>query len=388
MTLSTAPYKGTRDFYPEDLQRRNYIFQTWKKTMLESGFSEYDSSIIESSDLYLAKSGEELGSKQLYSFVDKGDRKIALRPEMTPSLARLVCAKFGELQFPIRWFSIPNCFRYERPQKGRSREFWQLNLDIIGSKAGASDLEILYILGKIFLSFGAKKEMFSIRYGHRGLLDSWINAENLEVKKELIYKTLDEWHKIAEESRSTWMTEIGLDLEEQAKIGQFVKHPPLDLIKDFPDLVLVNQQIRQILPDVEYIFDTTIVRGIAYYTGLVFEAFDNNPENNRALFGGGRYDNLLDLFGKSAEAVGVGIGDLTWDGFLDGWNLWPEKFDNLQKVGILASGEDKLNQIYTETIPKILKNGKTYEINYEFDRSENKRWESLKKRNCEEIIKL
>lgn len=388
MTLSTAPYKGTRDFYPEDLQRRNYIFQTWKKTMLESGFSEYDSSIIESSDLYLAKSGEELGSKQLYSFVDKGDRKIALRPEMTPSLARLVCAKFGELQFPIRWFSIPNCFRYERPQKGRSREFWQLNLDIIGSKAGASDLEILYILGKIFLSFGAKKEMFSIRYGHRGLLDKWINTENLEVKKELIYKTLDEWHKIAEESRSTWMTEIGLDLEEQAKIGQFVKHPPLDLIKDFPDLVLVNQQIRQILPDVEYIFDTTIVRGIAYYTGLVFEAFDHNPENNRALFGGGRYDNLLDLFGKSAEAVGVGIGDLTWDGFLDGWNLWPEKFDNLQKVGILASGEDKLNQIYTETIPKILKNGKTYEINYEFDRSENKRWESLKKRNCEEIIKL
>jgi histidyl-tRNA synthetase len=388
MTLSTAPYKGTRDFYPEDLQRRNYIFQTWKKTMLESGFSEYDSSIVESSDLYLAKSGEELGSKQLYSFVDKGDRKIALRPEMTPSLARLVCAKFGELQFPIRWFSIPNCFRYERPQKGRSREFWQLNLDIIGSKAGASDLEILYILGKIFLSFGAKKEMFSIRYGHRGLLDKWINTENLEVKKELIYKTLDEWHKIAEESRSTWMTEIGLNLEEQTKIGQFVKHPPLDLIKDFPDLVLVNQQIRQILPDVEYIFDTTIVRGIAYYTGLVFEAFDHNPENNRALFGGGRYDNLLDLFGKSAEAVGVGIGDLTWDGFLDGWNLWPEKFDNLQKVGILASGEDKLNQIYTETIPKILKNGKTYEINYEFDRSENKRWESLKKRNCEEIIKL
>ena len=166
--ISTQPYKGTRDFYPEDLVKRNYIFDIWRKSLISSGFVEYDSSIIENAEMYVAKSGEELGSKQLYHFMDKGDRHIALRPEMTPTLARMVSDKYRDLRYPLRWFSIPNCFRYEQPQKGRLREFWQLNVDIVGAQAGGSDLEIMTVAGNLFLDFGADKSMFKIMFNHRG----------------------------------------------------------------------------------------------------------------------------------------------------------------------------------------------------------------------------
>ena len=151
MSISSQPYKGTRDFYPKNLLKRNYIFQTWRQTLIANGYEEYDCSVVENAQIYIAKSGEELGSKQLYSFTDKGDRAIALRPEMTPSLARMISNHFGDMKFPLRWFSIPNCFRYERPQKGRLREFWQVNVDLIGKNAGESDLEILNLVGQLFL---------------------------------------------------------------------------------------------------------------------------------------------------------------------------------------------------------------------------------------------
>jgi histidyl-tRNA synthetase len=388
MPFSTQPYKGTRDFYPEDLAKRNYIFDTWKKVLNTHGFAEYDTSILENADLYLAKSGEELGSKQLYAFEDKGGRKVALRPEMTPSLARIVAGKFGELKFPIRWFSIPNCFRYERPQKGRTREFWQLNFDIIGAEAGETDLELMYVLGRLFLAFGAKKEMFSIRYSHRKALDNWIEKRSLTEFKTVIYAVLDDWRKTDEGKKQEMFEQAGLSLAQIKIIFETAEQEILEEVSKFPEIRLIQEILPQVLPEVKYQFDFTIVRGLAYYTGLVFEAFDENPENNRAMFGAGRYDDLLSLFGKQSPAVGVGVGDLTWHEFLEGWNLYPQNLLNEEKVGIIVVSRESLNLLYLETLPGLVSQNKQYEINYEYQRSENKRFDTLKKRGCSKIIKV
>jgi histidyl-tRNA synthetase len=389
--LPTQPYKGTRDFYPEDLIKRNYIFETWKKVLIANGFVEYDCSVIENAEVYLAKSGDELGSKQLYSFIDKGDRKIALRPEMTPSLARIVSAKFGEMKFPLRWFSIPNCFRYEKPQKGRLREFFQLNVDIIGKEAGEVDLELLYVLGKIFGAFGAKKEMYKIMFNHRKVLDQWLEQNNLIENKEIIYATLDNWHKLTLAENETKLseklnpTEIKLIVELCAKEGQeWSKY--LEIAKSYPELKLILEVLPTVLPDVEFDFSPTIIRGLAYYTGLVMEGFNKNPVSPRAMFGAGRYDDLLDLFGKKASAIGVGVGDVPWADFLTDWNLWPDFKSSVNLVGIMPFDINDLGEIYSKVIPSLV--GQPFDIDYEYQRSENKRYETLKKRGCTTIIKV
>ena len=388
--ISTQAYKGTRDFYPQDLKKRNYIFGTWRKVLISNGFQEYDTSIIESAEMYLAKSGEELGSKQLYSFTDKGNRQIALRPEMTPTLARIVSAKFGELKMPLRWFSIPNCFRYERPQKGRLREFWQLNADIVGANAGAVDLEILVLLGKMFLQFGATKQMFKIMFNHRKVLDIWLEKNNLENKKTLIYKTLDGWHKTSvEQNCQTLFAELTQD-ETQKIVNLCAKNDTeweqyLEIANSFEELKLCLELLPKILPNVEFEFSPTIIRGLAYYTGLVFEGFNKNPASPRAMFGAGRYDDLLDLFGKTAPAIGFGIGDVTWSDFLTEWNLWPTENFEKEKTGIIAFSDEDLLEIYTQILPTLTE---TFEIDTNYQRSENKRFDGLKKRGCTKIIKL
>jgi histidyl-tRNA synthetase len=389
--LPTQPYKGTRDFYPEDLTKRNYIFETWKKVLIANGFVEYDCSVIENAEVYLAKSGDELGSKQLYSFIDKGDRKIALRPEMTPSLARIVSAKFGEVKFPLRWFSIPNCFRYEKPQKGRLREFFQLNVDIIGKEAGEVDLELLYVLGKIFQAFGAKKEMYKIMFNHRKVLDQWLEDNKLIENKEIIYTTLDNWHKLTLSENETKLSEklnpseIKLIVELCAKEGQSWTNY-LTIAQSYPELKLILEVLPTVLPDVEFDFSPTIIRGLAYYTGLVMEGFNKNPVSPRAMFGAGRYDDLLDLFGKKASAIGVGVGDVTWADFLTEWNLWPDFKSNSNLVGIMLFDINDLPEIYSKVIPSL--DGQPFDIDYEYQRSENKRYETLKKRGCTSIIKV
>ena len=392
-TISTNPYRGTRDFYPEDMVRRNYIFDTWRKVLINNGFVEYDASVVENAEIYLAKSGEELGSKQLYSFIDKGDRKIALRPEMTPTLARIVAAKFGEMRFPLRWFSIPNCFRYERPQKGRLREFWQLNMDIIGKEAGEVDLELLIVTAKMFLAFGADQSMFKIMFNHRQVLDKWLESNELISNKTLVYAVLDDWFKVSIEENKTKLsvelseTEISklinLCSKQGAEWGEYIT-----IAKTFPDIKMALELLPQIMPEVEFDFSPTIVRGLAYYTGLVMEGFNKNPISPRAMFGAGRYDDLLDLFGQKAPAVGVGIGDVTWADFLNDWNLWPDFEKDQKRVGILMLNPESITEVYSKTIPELNAQNIPFEIDYEYSRSENKRYETLKKRGCSEIIKI
>jgi histidyl-tRNA synthetase len=391
IVLDSTPYKGTRDFYPDDLSKRNYIFETWRKTLNSFGFEEYDVSVLENAQMYKIKSGDELGTKQLYNFIDKGNREIALRPEMTPSLARIVSNKFGELKFPLRWYSIPNCFRYERPQKGRLREHWQLNVDIIGLKAGGAEVELINVIINLFRAFGADNRHFTIYFNHRKLLDKWLDDNNINNKKT-VYKVLDDWFKTTDEQKKEELKEFDQTIVnkifELNRSDSTERQKYLEIAKEFNELKLLLEIIPKTHPNIRFELNPCIIRGIAYYTGVVFEAFDNNKDNPRALFGGGRYDTLLEMFGKSAPCIGFGFGDVTIAEFLDNWNLWPNELGNKNEIiGIMPKSEDNLNQIFTEIIPN-LPTDQSYDINYEYERSENKRYEALKKRGCDKIIKV
>ena len=391
MPLSTQPYRGTRDFYPIDFLKRQYIFDTWTKVLRGLGYQQYDAPILEEAEMYIQKSGEELGGKQLYHFYDKGERHIALRPEMTPSLARMVAARFGELRFPLRWFSIPNCFRYERPQKGRLREFWQLNVDVIGLPAGPIDLEFLYMITQLFAGFGAKPEQFQIKFNHRGVLDKWLQYQKLGAYKDALYRLLDDWYKTTEDDKMLILQNLGLNSTQTNSILSITQDQTyLDLAYEFAELRLILDNLKTVFPGIQITFDPTIVRGLAYYTGLVFEAFDTNPNNPRALLGGGRYDNLLEMFGKQAPAIGLGWGDATMASFLDNWNLWPTTLDVTSdaKVGLLPNSDQDLIKIYTEILPQLRAQNRAFEIDYDYQRNPQKRYSSLKKRGCQEIIEF
>lgn len=294
--LSTEPYKGVRDFYPEDQAVQNYIFNVWKKTVQQYGYEEYAASLLEPTELYASKTSEEIVSEQTYTFTDRGDRSVTLRPEMTPSVARMVAGKLRELQFPLRWYSIPNCFRYERPQRGRTREFWQLNADIFGVSGSEADIEILSVAHAIMKAFGAADEDFEIRINDRGQVKEALMAKMSEAEAEVELRKMDKGVS------GTSVTEIMLPESPSQKI--------IDALK------------KRGIPNVRY--DETLVRGFQYYTGMVFEVFDTNPENARSIFGGGRYDNLFEIFGKDkVPAVGFGLGDVIMRDFLETHGLLP-----------------------------------------------------------------
>lgn len=251
MTLSTEPYKGVQDFYPEDMLVQNHIFNTWRKVAEQFNYQEYSASPLEPTEIYSEKSGDEIVNQQTFTFIDRGGRSVTLRPEMTPTLARMVAARRKSLKFPLRWYSIPNLFRYEKPQRGRRREHYQFNADLLGLTDLEADKEILSMAYSIMKAFGAQDQDFEIR----------INNADLENFKDVA-----------------------------------------------PNLVT----------------DPSLARGQAYYTGMVFEIFDTNPENSRALAGGGRYDNLLELFGvEPVPAVGFAMGDIALRDFLETHKLLP-----------------------------------------------------------------
>ncbi|MDP2651452.1 MAG: ATP phosphoribosyltransferase regulatory subunit [bacterium] len=249
--LDTSPYKGVRDFYPEDMTIQNYIFGVWHKVAKSFGYEEYSASILEPTEIYTEKSGSEIVNEQTFTFTDRGERSVTLRPEMTPTLARMVAARRRNLKFPLRWYSIPNLFRYERSQRGRRREHWQLNCDLLGINGLEGDKEIISMAYAIMKEFGANDTDFEIR----------MNNAN---------------------------------------------------VSDFSDIA----------PNVVY--DPELARGQAYYTGMVFEIFDTNKENSRSVAGGGRYDNLLEIFDvEPIPTVGFGMGDITVRDFLETHKLGP-----------------------------------------------------------------
>jgi histidyl-tRNA synthetase len=328
MKISTESYKGVRDFYPEENFVQNYIYNTWKKVVESYGYLSYDASILESADLYKAKSGEEIINDQTYTFTDRGEREVTLRPEMTPTVARMVAQKEKELVFPLRWYSIPNLFRYEKPQKGRLREHWQLNVDLIGVDSVLADVEIISIAYKIMKTFGAKDENFVIRMSNRNLINKIY--KKFELTDDLAYKVskiLDKKDKISRDAFSDSLKEV---LGEKSKDFEKLLESNEKLLESLEENDTERKELVELIDKLEEVgvknvaFDPTLMRGFDYYTGMVFEVFDLNPDNNRSIFGGGRYDDLMDIFGaKKMPAVGFGAGEVTMKDFLETYELLP-----------------------------------------------------------------
>ena len=311
--LNTDSYKGVRDFYPEEQFIQNYIFSVWRKTVESFGYVEYNASILEPSEIYKEKSGDEIINEQTFTFIDRGDREVTLRPEMTPTVARMVAAKRRELGFPLRWYSIPNLFRYEAPQRGRLREHWQLNIDIFGVKGLEADIEIIVVAYNIMKNFGATDLDFEIR----------LNSNSGDV----------------------------VELE-QVMIG--LKYAGI-----------TNTKV-----------DKTLKRGQAYYTGVVFEVFDTDPENTRSLFGGGRYNNLLELFSNdNMPAVGFGAGDVSIKDFLATHDLLP-KHRSTTDLMLVLQGEPTVPAVieFNNIVKEIIETG----VNVSTDQSNREKGDMYK----------
>lgn len=354
--ISTQPYKGTRDFYPEQMRVRQFVFNKLSEIVEKYGYEPYDGPVLESFDLYAAKTGEEIVNEQLYSFEDRGGRKVAIRPEMTPTLARMVAKKSRELAKPIRWYSIPNLWRYENPQKGRLREHWQLNVDVFGIKGAEAEAEILALAIDILLEFKADSSMFELRYNHRSITDVLLR-EILLLKEEPLYrvsKIIDKKAKISPEEFQESLIKEKLSAEQVEVLQNFFKTSLSDLAKEFPALSFATEELLKTVKLLEsfgygeYIkFYPEIMRGFDYYTGLVFEVYDKNPENRRSIYGGGRYDNLLDLFGtESMSGIGFGMGDVTFFDFLHTHKLLEEKIDK-NLISIALFPDTPLDRIWS-----------------------------------------
>ena len=326
--LSTESYKGVRDFYPEDMFIENYIFDIWRKVCQRFGYVEYNASILEPAELYKAKTGDEIVNEQTYTFKDRGDREVTLRPEMTPTVARMVAARRGELSFPLRWFSIPNLFRYEKPQKGRLREHWQLNVDIFGVADISADIEIIVLADALMKEFGAKQEDYSIRINSRKLMNDFFEHFKLNpVNSYKISKLIDKKNKIPQESFEMAVREIIPEsahefLRAMSSNDKFLETFDEENKNSLELIELVEKLEGRGVKGVE--FDPTLMRGFDYYSGIVFEIYDTNPENPRSIFGGGRYDDLLDIFGvQKVPAFGFGKGDVVIKDFLESRKLIP-----------------------------------------------------------------
>jgi histidyl-tRNA synthetase len=334
MALSTKPYRGARDFYPEDKRLQKYIFSVWRKVAESFGYEEYDAPILE---IYLAKSGQEIVNEQTYVFTDRGDRQVVIRPEMTPTVSRMVAAKRQELIYPLRWYSIPNLWRYERPQRGRLREHWQLNVDIFGVKDTSAELEIITVVDAIFKGFGATTDMFEIRLNHRELINYLLN-DYLKLSEEAalaVSKLIDRIHKMDRTKFLSLLDEILTDKDRANKASEkLLSILDAKTLKDLPEEAkshesykdleaVLNQLSKSKMTNVR--FDSSLMRGFDYYTGIIFEVFDLDTENNRSMMGGGRYDGLVGLFGvEPVPTVGFGWGDVTLINFLENHGLSPE----------------------------------------------------------------
>ena len=357
MSLSTSSYKGTRDLYPEDMRVRNYIFSKWRQVVESFGYEEYDAPMLEPLELYAAKSGQEIVNDQTYRFTDRGEREVAIRPEMTPSVARMVAARRQEIALPARLYSISNFMRYERPQKGREREFWQLNFDLFGVEGIKADIEILSLSSAVVKSFNATDDMFTIRISDRQWIDfvmrSYLGLD--ETRSLAMVKLFDRFEKMDRSSFNEQAADIfgaddatdGINKINSLLVSNIEDLPAEVRGAEFASIrVVIEELAKRGVTNVT--FDPTLMRGFDYYTGIVFEIFDEAPENRRAMFGGGRYDGLVGLFGvEDLPVVGAAPGETMFVEFLVAHDLLP----NLQptpQVTVLELGDADSSSVVTE----------------------------------------
>ena len=348
MSLSTKPYKGARDFYPEEKRVLDYITNVWKNSCLSFGYEQYDAPLIEPAELYSSKSSEEIVNEQTYIFTDRGDRQVVIRPEMTPSVSRMVAGKRQELVYPLRLFSIPNVWRYERPQRGRLREHWQLNADLFGLDNLDGDFEIIMLADTIMRNFGAKASDFVIKISSRKLIN-YIFSDFLKIsppEQEKLVRLIDKKNKMSADSFNNALNEILTDsINSNSGLPNDINELlSINEISDLPEDIRSQESYSKLIQLLEMLsssgvnnikYDISLMRGFDYYTDIVFEVFDTDPNNNRSLFGGGRYDGLVGLFGvEPVPTVGFGMGDVTIRDFLETHNLLPELASEIDAVVI------------------------------------------------------
>jgi histidyl-tRNA synthetase len=350
--MPTLPLPGFRDFYPPDLALRSYIFSTWRTVATRYGFEEYDGPPLEPLELYTAKSGDEIVG-QLYAFNDKGAREVALRPEMTPTLARMVAARANGLKKPIRWFTIPQLFRYERQQRGRLREHFQLNCDLIGEPGPLGDAEIIALAVDAVRAFGLGPKDFRVRLSDRRLLTVLLSELGLtEAQTAVAYQVLDKVGRAPKEASLARLRDAGLSPQQAARLLELTQSGSWNALRErgkgLDDTLRAGAPLQRTMEALEAMglgafldLDLTIVRGLAYYTGTVFELFDAKGEL-RAICGGGRYDDLLGtLGGVELPATGFGMGDVVLTELLRNRGLVPEQVGSID-VFLAAISEPDL----------------------------------------------
>ena len=364
----TQGVRGTRDFYPEDMRLRNWLFERFHSAARSHGFEEYDAPVLESEELYTRKAGEEIVG-QLYNFEDKGGRRVALRPEMTPSLARMVMARAGGLALPIKWYSIPQCWRYERTQRGRGREHYQWNVDIWGMNGIEADAELLSVLVQFFDSVGLSSEDLVIRISSRKVLEEVLGSLGLE--GEIFAQTcviVDKMDKLPEDVIEAQLSDLGLSSDSISTIRSVLGITELESLSSAlasDSEALIELQSLFSLCDSYGIsdwvsFDASVVRGLAYYTGPVFEAHDR-AGNLRAICGGGRYDKLIGtLGGNDLPATGFGFGDMVVMELLADKGLLPELSNGVGDV-VFGMGSE-LRGAAMQVAAKLRSSGRTVDL--------------------------
>jgi histidyl-tRNA synthetase len=324
MKKTIATVKGTREFYPEEMALRNYLYEKVRAASQSFGYQEWDGPLLETIDLYAAKSGEELVKKQSFVFEDRGGDQVTLRPELTPSLARMIAARQGELTFPVRWWSFGPFWRYEQPQKGRTREFFQWNIDILGVSSPEADAELIAVAATFLRSVGLGPERAVIYVNNRRLMESEFDALGIASEKRLdVSNLIDRRSKMEAQKWDEYALEIGLTEKQRDGLKDVLAN--YDLWKKSDELTRLMATLEALgLKD--YIkFDPNIMRGLLYYTGTVFEAFETSGSLKRAILGGGRYDNLLaDVGGNPLSGMGFAMGDVVIGIILQENGLLPE----------------------------------------------------------------
>lgn len=389
--LSTQPYKGTRDFYPEDFRKRQYLFDAWTKVCQQFGYEQYDSPILEPADLYRSKTSDEIVNEESFLFTDRGGREVMMRPEMTPSVSRMVAGRRQESGYPLRLFSIPNCFRYERPQKGRLREFWQLNVDLFGVEGPEGDAEMIQVADGVMKELGATSSMYEIQISDRRMLD-WLLKEKLgldDASASKAIQLIDKKAKISGGDFASGLIDLGVEQEEVNLINNFLAVKSLDELPEDCQQKDWYQDLRKVFmilagSEIAFKFKPEIVRGFSYYTAIVFEVFDTDPSNNRSMMGGGRYNGLVAKFGVDAlPTTGFAMGDSVIAEFLEAQKLYSSLKPNTDLM-LLPLDKESLDQV-DKFANKLRSEGKNVAIDYNINRKLEKRIKAAEKLGIKQV---
>jgi histidyl-tRNA synthetase len=338
MTEIIRSVKGTRDFYPEDMAVRRWIFDTIRAVSSRFGYQEYEGPCLEFIDLYAAKSGEELVKEQAFVFSSPGDDLLTLRPELTPTLARMVAQQQYELPFPLRWWSIGPFWRYEKPQRGRTREFYQWNIDLVGTEAIAADAEIVAVAATFFREVGLTPDQVQIYVNNRRLMDHAFSLLEIEeVLRPSVFRVVDKLDKLSPKEWQAFANEAGLSTEQVDGLRQLLENN--ELWRDSKELVIFFELIKTFGVESYVQYNPKVIRGLDYYTGTVFEAFELGGQS-RAILGGGRYDNLVaDVGGNPLPGVGFAMGDVVVELVLRDAGVIPDGLGDCPQVMVTVFDE-------------------------------------------------